>query len=202
MTKLRIAIFASGAGTNAENIMRHFAASPSFQIDTLISNNPNALAIEKAHRLKVPCVVFSKKDFFQGTSLLETLSCRKIDFIVLAGFLWLIPKEIIHAYPEKIINIHPALLPKYGGKGMYGMNVHRTVIEAGEVQSGISIHLVNEKYDEGQLLFQATCPVLENDTPESLANRVHTLEYEHYPIVLNDYFNEKLSSEKIYTETK
>ncbi len=149
-----------------------------------------AQAIHRAHRLRVPCVVFSKGDFFQGPALLDTLQQRETDFIVLAGFLWLIPEHIIQAYPNRIINIHPALLPEFGGKGMYGNRVHRAVIDAGKKESGISIHLVNEHYDEGKILYQAKCPVLPTDSVESLAQRIHELEYEHYPRILSEYFEQ------------
>lgn len=149
-----------------------------------------AQAIHRAHRLRVPCVVFSKGDFFQGPALLDTLQQRKTDFIVLAGFLWLIPEHIIQAYPNRIINIHPALLPEFGGKGMYGNRVHQAVLEACKKESGISIHLVNEHYDEGKILYQAKCPVLPTDSVESLAQRIHELEYEHYPRILSEYFEQ------------
>jgi len=179
-----IAIFASGSGTNAENIIKYFRNHPDISIQLVLSNNKNAYVLERAKNLGVESMVFNRNTFYHTDEIINILKNKKIEYIVLAGFLWLIPKHFICAFENRIINIHPALLPKYGGKGMYGMNVHKAVIENKEKQSGISIHYVNEQYDEGDIIFQATCPVTENDMPESLAGKIHELEYEHFPKVI------------------
>ena len=180
----RIAIFASGNGTNAQRIIEHFNDHPTIRVTLLLSNNPDAYVLERARNLHVPTVVFTPHDLNHSHHLLDILSVQGIDFLVLAGFLWLIPDYLLQAYPFRIINIHPALLPKYGGKGMYGMRVHESVIEAGDPESGISIHYVNADYDEGQIIFQAKCPVEPRDSAETLASKVHELEYRHYPEVI------------------
>ena len=180
----KIAIFASGSGSNAENIAKYFQNHPEISVATILSNKRDAYVLERAKTLEIESFVFSKEDFYQSKKVRDYLATHEIDFIVLAGFLWLIPSYLIQAYPEGILNIHPALLPKYGGKGMYGMNVHKAVVEAGEQQSGISIHLVNERYDEGSIVFQATCDVEESDTAEQLAEKVHQLEYKHFPRII------------------
>ena len=159
-----LVIFASGSGSNAENIIRYFATKPDFCVKKIYCNVPGAYVLERARQLQD-----------EGT-----------DFIVLAGFLWLVPPCITAAYPNRIINIHPALLPAYGGKGMYGHHVHEAVLAAGEQQSGITIHYVNDRYDSGDIIFQATCPVLPDDTPDTLAARVHELEYRHFPRVIEE----------------
>lgn len=180
----RIAIFASGSGTNAQRIIEHFQAHPTIRVTLLLCNNPGAYVLERAKTLKIPAVMFSRDDLYQSSHLLDILSVQGIDFLVLAGFLWLIPDYLLRAYPQRIINIHPALLPRYGGKGMYGVKVHESVIASGDKQSGITIHYVNEQYDDGQIIFQATCPVEPGDSAESLAAKVHELEYAHYPAVI------------------
>jgi phosphoribosylglycinamide formyltransferase 1 len=180
-----IIIFASGSGSNAENIIRFFSNQPEVKFPLILSNRKDALVHSRAKELGVPSKTFSK-DEFHSSNFLEDLKRLNPDLIILAGFLWLIPIDIVRSFPNRIINIHPALLPKYGGKGMYGLNVHRAVIENGEEESGISIHYVNEKYDEGNIIFQAKCPVKENDTPESLAERVHQLEYKYFPKVVEE----------------
>ena len=182
--KKNIAIFASGSGSNAENIIRYFQKNDSAQVSLVLSNKSDAYVVERAHRLGVPCNVFPKEDWMAGDEILAVLQDSRIDFIVLAGFLVRVPDLLLHAYPNKIINIHPALLPKYGGKGMYGDRVHQAVVAAGEKESGITIHYINEHYDEGNLIFQATCPVLPTDSPDDVAQKVHVLEYEHYPLVI------------------
>lgn len=182
--KKNIAIFASGSGSNAENIIRYFQKSGSAQVSLVLSNKSDAYVLERAHRLRVPCNVFPKEDWIAGDEILAVLQEARIDFIVLAGFLFRVPDLLLHAYPYKIINIHPALLPKYGGKGMYGDRVHQAVVTAGEKESGITIHYINEHYDEGAIIFQASCPVLPSDTPEEVASKVHALEYAHYPHVI------------------
>lgn len=180
----RIAIFASGSGSNAEHIAGHFAGTRLARVEAIYCNNPKAMVIHRAARLKIPLVLFDREQFYSGDTLLRDLQSRQIDLIVLAGFLWLIPVNLIRAFPGRIVNIHPALLPKFGGKGMYGMAVHEAVVGAGETDSGITIHLIDEVYDRGKILLQVKCPVLPDDTPESLAERVHQLEYLHYPAVI------------------
>lgn len=181
---IRIAIFASGSGSNAENIIRYFSNHPNFVFPVILSNNEKAFVHERAKKLGVPSVTFSKEDFLKGEKILNFLQEQKIDAIVLAGFLLQVPLLVIDAYPQKIINIHPALLPKFGGKGMYGMRVHEAVKEAGETETGITIHYVNNEYDAGEIIFQAKCPVLPEDTPETIAKKVHELEYQYYPRVI------------------
>jgi len=184
-----IAIFASGSGTNAENIAKYFQNDENIEISLILSNKKQALVLEKAKKLNIKSIYFSKEDFKNSTKILDFLKNENIDFIVLAGFLLLIPKYLIQAYPNKIINIHPALLPKYGGKGMYGSNVHKAIIENNETESGISIHYVNEKYDEGNIIFQAKCTVEKNDTHETLAEKIHKLEHKHFPLIIKKTLN-------------
>ncbi|MEI8006532.1 MAG: phosphoribosylglycinamide formyltransferase [Bacteroidota bacterium] len=179
-----IAILASGSGTNAQRISEYFSNDPLIRIRLILSNNPEAYVLTRALNLGIPSHVFSRKTFYETNETGDLLIKNDISFIVLAGFLWLLPSSLLGMYPGRIINIHPALLPKYGGKGMYGGKVHKAVIEAGEPESGISIHYVNEKYDEGDVIFQARCPVMPGDTPESLAARIHELEYRYYPEVI------------------
>jgi len=179
-----IVILASGSGTNAQRISEYFANHPSIRVSLILSNNPEAFVLSRARNLGIPSQVFSRKTFYETNEIPHLLIKHDITFIVLAGFLWLIPSSLLGMYPGRIINIHPALLPKYGGKGMYGMRVHKAVIEAGDAESGISIHYVNEKYDEGDIIFQARCPVMPDDTPESLAARIHELEYKYFPEVI------------------
>ena len=181
-----IAIFASGSGTNAENIIRYFQKNDSIRVSLVLSNKSDAYVLERAYRLGVSCSVFTKEDWIAGDEILAVLQEAHIDFIVLAGFLVRVPDLLLHAYPNKIINIHPALLPKFGGKGMYGDRVHEAVVAAAEKETGITIHYINEHYDEGSIIFQATCPVLPDDSPESVAKKVHVLEYEHFPFVIED----------------
>jgi len=179
-----IAIFASGSGTNAENIIRYFSNNKSVQVTLILSNRKEAYVLKRAATLNVRSVFFDRKDLYEKDKVLRYLAMYKIDFIVLAGFLWLIPESILSAYEKRIVNIHPALLPKHGGKGMYGEKVHETVLAKREKESGITIHYVNRHYDKGTVIFQARCPVNPEDTPETLAARVHELEYEHYPEVI------------------
>ena len=182
----KIAIFASGSGSNAENIFNYFKENNQVEISLILTNNPNAFVLERAKKLGVPSLVFNREQFSKSDYVVKQLLDLKIDFIVLAGFLWLIPQNLIDAYPEKMINVHPALLPKFGGKGMYGDNVHKAVVEANESETGITIHYVNENYDEGGLVFQAKTDVLPSDTPDDVASKVHALEYEHFPKVIDD----------------
>jgi phosphoribosylglycinamide formyltransferase-1 len=177
--KHRLAIFASGSGTNAAAIIDYFKSHPSIEVGLVLCNKPGAGVIERAFQRDVRTVVFSKEDV-ASRELLDVLDSHEIDFIALAGYLWLIPPYLVEAFPKRIINIHPALLPNYGGKGMYGMNVHKAVIANNEPESGITIHFVNEAYDEGAIILQATCTLTPEDTPEALAAKIHTLEYEHF----------------------
>ncbi|MEE4199004.1 MAG: phosphoribosylglycinamide formyltransferase [Bacteroidales bacterium] len=179
-----IAIFASGSGTNAENLINYFKENKKIQISSIFSNNKNAYVVQRAKNHNIKSYIFSRTEFYQTSNVLRILQQNNIDLIVLAGFLWLIPEELIQHYPHKIINIHPALLPKYGGKGMYGMNVHQAVIDNHEKETGITIHYVNQEYDRGDIIFQAKCKVDQTDTPETLAKKVHELEYEHFPEII------------------
>ncbi len=179
-----IAIFASGAGSNAQKIIDTFRNNRAVKIALIVCNNPNAGVLAIADRENIPYLLIEKKFFTEGGGYLNELQKHEIGFIVLAGFLWKIPTVLILAYPDKIINIHPALLPKYGGKGMYGSKVHEAVIRAKEKESGITIHYVDEIYDHGRIIFQATCTIEESDTPVTLAQKVHLLEHRHYAAVI------------------
>jgi phosphoribosylglycinamide formyltransferase-1 len=182
-----IAIFASGSGSNAEQIIRYFDQDPDVHVILVLSNRPDAFVLERARNLNVRSIVFDRKAFYQSESVLDELRRISADLIVLAGFLWMIPDYLLKAYSGRILNIHPALLPDFGGKGMYGIRVHEEVIRSGQKESGITIHLVDEKYDHGKTIFQAECPVLQGDTPESLAERIHGLEHWYYPQVIRDF---------------
>ncbi len=182
----KIALFASGSGSNVENIIRYFTEKKDFEFPLILSNKSNAFVHERAKALGVPSVTFSKEEFVEGHKIVSLLKEYDIDFVVLAGFLLKVSLPILEAFPGKIINIHPALLPKFGGKGMYGHHVHQAVVDAGETQSGITIHYVNEHYDEGNVIFQATCEVLPGDTQETIAEKVHVLEYTHFPEVIEN----------------
>lgn len=181
-----IAIMASGTGTNAENIIKYFSNQKTARVSLVLSNKRNAMVLKRAEALQVDALFFDYNDFYVTGKVRELLFQHNIDFIVLAGFLWLVPEHLIERYPQRIINIHPALLPKYGGRGMYGDAVHRAVIANGEKESGITIHFVNMHYDDGDIIFQARCPVNPDDTPETLASRVHELEYKHFPRVIGE----------------
>ncbi len=183
--KVRLAIFASGSGTNAENIFRYFQGHHRIEVAAIFTNHPQAGVIERMQRHGMPVEVFTSDALTDGTVLRE-LGRRRIDWIILAGFLRKIPEGILEAYPRRILNIHPALLPKFGGKGMYGMRVHRAVIAAGECESGITIHYVDADYDTGPIIFQAATAVRPDDTPASLAERIHRLEYRFYPQVIEN----------------
>jgi formyltetrahydrofolate-dependent phosphoribosylglycinamide formyltransferase len=178
---VNIAIFASGAGSNAANIIRYFKNRTDIKISLIVCNKPEAGVLGIAEKNGVPTLLIEKDRFAKGDAYLPDLQKAGIDFVVLAGFLWKIPAALITGYPNKIINIHPALLPKYGGKGMYGSKVHEAVIAAGEKESGITIHFVNEHYDEGAIIFQSTCTIDSTDTAETLATKIHELEYAHFP---------------------
>lgn len=179
----RIVIFASGSGTNAENIINYFKKSHLISVVQVLSNKKDARVLERAKSLNVDCLCFNRDDLYNSDVVLNNLKLQA-DFIILAGFLWKIPSNILEAFPNKIINIHPALLPKYGGKGMYGMHVHKAVVENKEQQTGITIHFVNENYDEGAIIFQKSFEVLENDTAEDVADKIHILEQQHFPKVI------------------
>jgi phosphoribosylglycinamide formyltransferase-1 len=181
-----IAIFASGSGTNAENIIRYFSNKNSAKVSLILSNKRQALVLKRAEALNIPAAFFDRKDFYDTRAVSDMLESYKIDFIVLAGFLWLVPGHIIEKYHGRIVNIHPALLPAYGGRGMYGDIVHTAVIANHDTESGITIHYVNKMYDEGDIIFQARCNVDPDETPESLARKVHALEYMHFPRVIEE----------------
>lgn len=185
-SKKRIVIFASGSGSNAQAIVAYFLNKP-VEVVLFLTNNPDAGIIKRGKKLHVPTLVFDKKSFSETNKIVELLKSLNIDLIVLGGFLWLIPESLIAAYPNKIINIHPALLPKYGGKGMWGHHVHEAVVANEEKESGITIHLVNEHYDEGKVLFQKSTAININDSPEEVAAKVLKLEHEFFPKVLEDY---------------
>jgi phosphoribosylglycinamide formyltransferase-1 len=188
---IHIAVFASGSGTNCENLIQYFNNSRNIRVSAVVTNNPNAGVIAKANTMGVSCYInrFRTPDDFNTMYLL--LEHHKISWIILAGFLKLIPEHLVKKFPDRIINLHPALLPKFGGKGMYGMNVHKAVIDANEKISGISVHLVNEQYDAGQIVAQFKCNVFPDDTPETLAMRVHELEYRHFPVVVEKIITDK-----------
>lgn len=188
----KIAIFASGSGSNAQNIAEYFKNSDFVKIDCILSNKTDAYVLERAKNLGIDTLTFDRTDFYDSKNVLHYLQLRGVDFIVLAGFLWLIPSYLIDAYQGKIINIHPALLPKYGGKGMYGMKVHQAVVDEKDSESGITIHYVNEHYDKGDIIFQAKCKVEAGDTPEKVAEKVHSLEYLHFPKVIGELVSKLL----------
>ncbi|HRV51865.1 MAG TPA: phosphoribosylglycinamide formyltransferase [Bacteroidia bacterium] len=180
-----IAIFASGSGTNAENIIAYFKDREYARVQVVLTNHARAGVIARAHRYHVPCEIFTGEDLAQPGKILSLLQKHKTDFVVLAGFLKLMPADVVKHYEGRIINIHPALLPAFGGKGMYGERVHKAVIASGATESGITIHYVNEKFDEGKIIFQDRVPVSKDDTPETLADKIHQLEYRHYPAVID-----------------
>jgi len=180
----KIVLFASGSGSNVENIVKFFAKKGEVEISLVLTNNPNAYVIERCRQLGVPCQVFGRKEFRETGSVLEQLQGVAPDLIVLAGFLWLVPSEIVKAFSRRIINIHPALLPKYGGKGMYGQRVHQAVVDNKETETGITIHYVDENYDEGDVILQTTCKVEPDDSADDVAKKIHQLEYEHFPKVV------------------
>ena len=192
-TTVSVAIFASGAGSNAEKIIESSLISTNkgkanYIIDLIVCNRPDAGVLRIAANNNIPTLLIEKDVFFRGDGYVNLLKDKGIEFIVLAGFLWKIPVSLIKAFPNKIINIHPALLPKYGGKGMYGSKVHEAVISAGEKESGITIHYVDELYDHGSIIFQAKCGIDADDTPETLAKKIHELEHKHYPEVIQNLF--------------
>ncbi|AOW18023.1 phosphoribosylglycinamide formyltransferase [Polaribacter vadi] len=179
----RIVIFASGSGTNAENIIKFFNHTKTAKVTQVLCNNEHAKVFDRCKNLNVNCLHFNKEAFFTSDKILKLLK-EQADFIILAGFLWKIPQKIVDAFPNNIINIHPALLPKYGGKGMYGMNVHKAVKENKEAETGITIHYVNANYDEGAVIFQAKTPLNDTDTPETIAQKIHILEQQYFPRII------------------
>jgi phosphoribosylglycinamide formyltransferase 1 len=182
----QIAIFASGAGTNAARIIDHFRHHAAIKIGLVVCNKAGAGVLAIAEKERIPYLLIEKEKFFRGNAYVDELRGKQIDFLVLAGFLWKIPVALVDAFRGRIINIHPALLPKYGGKGMYGRHVHEAVIAAGERESGITIHYVDEFYDHGQVIFSATCEVGIGDTPETLARKIHSLEHRHFPGIIEE----------------
>ena len=182
--KKRIAIFASGSGSNAQKIMEHFKYSNDAEVALVLSNNSDAYVLQRADNFEIPSHVFDKQDFYQTNEVVDILKRLEIDLVVLAGFLWLVPDNLLQAYPNKIINIHPSLLPKQGGKGMYGDRVHKAVLAAGDDEHGITIHFVNENFDEGEVIYQGRFKVEKDDTLEILKFNGQQLEHLHYPKVI------------------
>lgn len=189
---IKVAIFASGSGTNAQRIFDYFKEKEGVEVALLLSNNPDAYALTRAKTASIPTRVFTKAEFKDSTIIVDELKAAGISWVILAGFLWLVPKSLIQAFPNSILNIHPALLPAFGGKGMYGMHVHKAVIETKAKQTGITIHKVNEEYDKGEVVFQAAFDVLSHDTPESVAEKIHELEHKHFPLVIEEQINKSL----------
>jgi phosphoribosylglycinamide formyltransferase-1 len=182
----QIALFASGTGTNSQRIIDHFRSHSGVKVSLIVCNKPGAGVLDIAAKENIPALLLDKEKFFRGNAYVGELREKKVDLLVLAGFLWKIPAALVEAFRGRIINIHPALLPNYGGKGMYGQHVHEAVIAAGDRESGITIHYVDEHYDHGQVIFQAFCPVGPNDTPQTLAKKIHQLEYAHFSRVIED----------------
>ncbi len=183
---IRIALFASGSGTNVENITKYFSGSETVKPVCVLCNKPDAFVLERARKLGLDSIIFNRTEFMDGAKIMEYLRKMDVDMIVLAGFLWLVPEYLIDAFPNRIVNIHPALLPKFGGKGMYGMNVHQAVWENREKETGITIHLIDRNYDRGNTVYQAKVAIAPEDSPEDIANKVHALEYKHYPRVIGE----------------
>ena len=192
---VKIAVFASGTGTNAEKLIQYFKHSPVAHVTLVVCNKPGAGVLQVAEKAGIPSLLIEKEAFFRGDAYLPQLQKAGIGFIVLAGFLWKIPQALIDAFRRRIVNIHPALLPKFGGKGMYGQYVHEAVLQAGERESGITVHYVDEHYDNGDIIFQTACPVLEDDSPVTIAQRIHQLEHVHYPRVVEEIIKHLLSPE-------
>lgn len=185
MNKTSIALFASGSGSNAVNIIQYFKEHPSINVALLVCNKSDAPVVQKAKELGVEVLIVSNEEVENGLTLLQELHYRSIEWVILAGFLRKIPLNLLRGFPNRMINVHPALLPKYGGQGMYGMNVHKAVVEAKELKSGISIHLVNEEFDKGEILAQFETAIDPADTPEMVAQKVQLLEHAHFPVVID-----------------
>ncbi len=192
----RLAIFASGAGSNAAQIIKHFKNNPHVSIELVVCNKPGAGVLNIAQQWGIETLIIEKERFFKGDGYVPELQLRQVTHIILAGFLWKVPVTLLQQWPDAIVNIHPALLPKYGGKGMYGAYVHAAVIANSEKESGITIHCVDEVYDNGDILLQVRCPVEQNDTPETLAARIHQLEHEHYPVAIEHFLKAKKALNK------
>ncbi len=186
----RIVIFASGSGSNAENLIKFFQDSDHASVIQIFCNNPHAKVLDRAKRLGVSALSFNRVAFTKTDDVLDILKATEPDLIILAGFLWKFPEHILKCFENKVINIHPALLPKYGGKGMYGMNVHNAIIQNNESETGITIHYVNENYDEGAIIFQVKCQVSKQDTAQDVAAKIHKLEMEYFPKVVEQLLNE------------
>ncbi|MCD2258403.1 phosphoribosylglycinamide formyltransferase [Psychroserpens luteolus] len=186
----RIVIFASGSGTNAENLIKFFHNRENASVIQVLTNNPHAKVLDRAKKLKISALSFNKTAFTGTNDVLHILKSAQPDLIILAGFLWKFPEHILKEFPNKVINIHPALLPKYGGKGMYGMYVHEAIVANKEKETGITIHYVNEHYDEGAIIFQAKCDVEASDSAQDVAHKIHELEMEHFPKVVEKLLNE------------
>lgn len=184
--RIKLAVFASGAGSNAQKLIDYFRNTSLARVALIVCNKPGAGVLAIAEKEGIPSLLVEKEAFLRGDAYLPQLQEAGIGFLVLAGFLWKIPQALIDAYPRRIVNIHPALLPKFGGKGMYGQYVHEAVLQAGEMETGITIHYVDEHYDNGDIIFQTACPILEGDTPETIAHRIHQLEHLHYPRVVEE----------------
>ena len=184
-----LVIFASGSGSNAEKIFEYFKDSNEVSITHIFSNNPEAGVISRAERLAIPCTIFTRAEYKDGT-LLKKIQSLNTDWVILAGFLWLVPSDFIQAYPQRIVNLHPALLPKFGGKGMYGMHVHRAVVENKETQTGITIHYVNENYDEGKIIFQKIVNLTGTESPDEVAEKIYELEQTHFPLIIEKIINQ------------
>jgi len=184
--KKRIAIFASGSGSNAQKIMEHFKRSPEAEVVLILTNNPQAYVLQRADNFEVPSHIFNRHEFYDTDNVIRLLKNLQVDLIVLAGFLWLVPQSLLKSFPNKIINLHPALLPKYGGKGMYGDHVHQAVLEAKDDESGITIHFVNEQYDEGEILHQSRFKIEPGDNLEMIKFKGQQLEHQHFPRVIEN----------------
>lgn len=193
MCQINIAIFASGSGTNTENLIKYFSLSKYIKVSIVLSNKNDAYVLKRAESLNIPICSFTSKELNESTLVDKILADHKIDALILAGFLLKIPDRLIERYRDKILNIHPSLLPSFGGKGMYGLKVHKAVIDAEKSESGITIHLVDEDYDNGRILFQEKCEVKKDDTPETLASRIHALEYKYFPITVEDYLTDRIN---------
>lgn len=191
MNNIKIAILASGSGSNAEQITRHFEKHDKITVSLILSNKKDAFVLERAKKLGVQNDIFTRTQFYESDEVYRSLKANAIDYIILAGFLWLIPSKLIAAYDQKIINIHPSLLPKFGGKGMYGSKVHEAVIANKETESGITIHLVDEIYDNGEVLCQQKVSISLKDTPDTLASKIHELEHKHFPETIENFILNK-----------
>ena len=190
MRMKKIVIFASGNGTNAEKIINYFNGHKNISIDLVLSNNTKAKVLDRAKKHSIKSLSFNRDEFYKSFKIVDLLKSKSIDLIVLAGFMWLVPENLINAFPQKIINIHPALLPKYGGKGMYGDFVHQAVSDAKETSTGITIHFVNNKYDEGDIIFQKSFKIEAGEDPNRIAEKIHIIEHAHYPIVIESLLKE------------